>query len=84
MPKLIPWSLFKQFLNKQTYLSFKDDDFAFSNKKTNTQNNCTKKLADWEKNDNQFYNYFKKQWVDSVFSNWQIFVTPAGYLKKVS
>ena len=41
MPKLIPWSLFKQFLNKQTYLSFKDDDFAFSNKKTNTQNNCT-------------------------------------------
>ena len=28
-----------------------------------------------------FHQYFKKQWVDSDFNNWQIFKTPAGFNK---
>ncbi len=27
----------------------------------------------------KFSKYLKKQWLDSQFSNWQIFLTPAGY-----
>ena len=26
-----------------------------------------------------FHDYFKLQWIDSVFFDWQIFLTPAGY-----
>ena len=27
----------------------------------------------------QFYRYFKTQWIENIFSNWQIFQTPAGF-----
>jgi hypothetical protein len=27
----------------------------------------------------KFHKYFKKQWVESTFCNWQIFKTPPGY-----
>ena len=39
-----------------------------------------KKIRKWKRLQlNDFIDYFSKQWLDSDFSKWQIYHTPAGY-----
>ena len=37
-------------------------------------------FAKWDRWDmKKFKDYFRRQWIESKFKNWQIFLTPAGY-----
>ena len=36
-------------------------------------------LDSWQSQCPEFHAYFRKQWLDSPFNKWQIFLTPTGY-----
>jgi hypothetical protein len=79
MPKLRPFEHKGDFPNVIRY----NDINALHNCDSKTAYNLLLKLTirRWAKDKElvAFHDYFKLQWIDSVFCDWQIFLTPAGY-----
>ena len=70
---LIPDALYKETLNQLNKLHMCQCEASFKILLKLT-------LAKWFKSDmTKFSDYFTKQWVNSNFKNWMIFLTPAGY-----
>ena len=73
----------KNLIPNERYQNVLNDINALHNSKCQASYNLLLKmtLQKWLKNSQllDFVNYFKKQWLDSVFNSWQIYLTPAGY-----
>ena len=70
---LIPDSLYDSVIKDINSLHYSTSEF--------NSNNTKKRISKrWENlGIIEFKNYFFKQWLDSVFCNWAIYLTPAGY-----
>ena len=70
---LLPSALYDKVLNDISRL-------RSSSSRNNFEKKRDKILMNWssKRSLNQFKNYFEKQWLSGDFTNWQLFVAPAG------